>query len=110
MPVTLSDRIIAARNAGDWDLHAKLWDERCAASVAADEASIKPKTAKQRAFQRRLDKRTRYQIIITWASGNVEESAAFGSLRNAQAWARKQKARVGVVNDAIVIDRFPPLY
>lgn len=113
MPATLSERIAAARNASDWDLHAKLWAERCIAEVEADEASIKsvPATRKEAkrklARQRREDKATRYQVTITWQSGNVEPSAAFGSLRNAQAWARKQKARIGIVSDATVIDRFP---
>jgi hypothetical protein len=41
MPRDFSAELEAARSAGDWQAHARIWDERNQASVDFDEAAIK---------------------------------------------------------------------
>lgn len=60
---SLGEHIEAARKVGDWETHAKLWEERRMAEVDRDEMSIKP--AQGPAFVVLSDSREVDQIVGT---------------------------------------------
>lgn len=39
-PRDFAAELVAAREAGDWEAHARIWDERLAAAVDADEVAL----------------------------------------------------------------------
>lgn len=43
-PRDFSAELAAAREAGDWEAHARIWEERAHAEVSADEAALEPDT------------------------------------------------------------------
>lgn len=57
----------------------------------------------------RANKATRYATVIVWASGNVEDSAAFGSIDKAVAWAKRQEKR-DCIQAVYIRDRKPPQF
>lgn len=63
-------------------------------------------TRKEAARINRNNKATRYATVIVWMSGAVEDSMAYGSIRNALAWAKKYEARADVAA-VHVYDRKP---
>lgn len=52
------------------------------------------------------NKITRYATVIVWVSGNVEDSAAFGSIDKAIAWAKRQEKR-DCIQAVYIRDRKP---
>jgi len=54
--------LAAAREAEDWTAHARIWEERRAASVASDEAALAYDTDEAREEIRRVIRRQRDQL------------------------------------------------